>query len=87
MKLLQELTQLIEEKKDLFASLNAYAKKTFGEFGIMSCSEDQIAKMIDIKKADGIAKKTFGEFGFATLDEDQAREVINSNPTLVKIRI
>jgi len=81
MTLLKELLSLSEDK---FDALNKKADRLFGEFGIMSCDEEDMAKLIDIKKADKIAQSKYGEDGFATMDEDDARELINSNPTLIK---
>jgi hypothetical protein len=56
----------------------------FGEFGISTCTEEEIDKIIYKNKADKIAKKVFGEFGFATLSEDQQKNIINNNPSLLR---
>lgn len=76
------LNELLNE--NAWTILNNKAKRKFGEFGIMTCSEDEIAELINKDEADKLAKKMFGEFGFANLDEDQAKELINKNPKLVK---
>ena len=70
--------------KSLYASLDNMAKKTFGETGFASLSEDEMDTLIDLKAANKIAKKDFGEFGFASLSPDEQKSVITSNPKLVR---
>lgn len=76
------LTEIFKE--DTWQTLNSNAKNKFGEFGVMTCSEEEIAELVDLPAANKIAKEMFGEFGFATLDEDQAKELILKHPELVK---
>lgn len=64
--------------------VNSKAEELFGEFGISTCTDDQVSKLIDIKKADKIAEKIFGEFGFLTCSVDEQERIINENPTLLK---
>lgn len=77
-------SQLEEGKKNHFARLNKLAKERFGEFGIATCSEDEMAELIDIKAANKYAEEDYGEFGFATLSEDDMKELINAHPDLIK---
>lgn len=63
--------------------LSAKSKEVFGEFAIDTLSEDDMAKIINLKEADKLAKKKFGEFGFATLSADEMKELINKYPNLV----
>lgn len=73
-------------KKDLFDKVNAKAEEMFGEFGIMTCDESDMAKILNLPALNKLAKKQHGEFGFATLDEVAARDLINAHPELVKIK-
>jgi hypothetical protein len=74
------------KKNDLYSRVSAAAEKKFGEFGLMTCSEDEMAQLVNLKELNKLAKKKHGEFGFATLDEVAARELINANPQFVKIK-
>lgn len=64
--------------------VNAKAEDMFGEFGLSTCDEDQMNKIIDLKEANKIAKQKFGEFGFATCKEDEMETIINENPKLLR---
>ena len=84
------LLQEVEESDNLQESnywniANKIAKKKFGEFGFASLSGDQMANIVDIKKADALAKKYYGEFGFASLSEDEMAYIINKNPEILKV--
>lgn len=67
-----------------FDKLNKMASKRFGEHGVATLSQDEMAELIDVAAADKMAEKMFGEFGFATLSEDEMEKLINKNPKLVK---
>jgi len=66
--------------------VNRHAKEKFGEFGISTCKDDQVAQLIDLKEADKMAEDQYGEFGFGALDTDQQEELINGNPTILKVK-
>ena len=80
--LFQEGLEVTEAKA--FDKLNKMASKRFGEHGVATLSEDEMAELIDLTSADEMAEKMFGEFGFATLSEDEMEKLINKNPKLVK---
>lgn len=63
--------------------LNKLAKSKFGEFGFASLSEDDMAQLIDVKKADKLADKYEGEFGIASCDEAGIEKIVNKHPDLL----
>jgi hypothetical protein len=63
--------------------LNKLAKSKFGEFGFASLSEDDMAELIDVKKADKLADKYEGEFGIASCDEAGIEKIVNKHPDLL----
>jgi putative heme iron utilization protein len=78
--------KLFEEflnESSTWEKLTAKSEKVFGELAIDSLTEDDMAKIINLKEADKLAKKKFGEFGFATLSTDEMKELINKYPNLV----
>jgi hypothetical protein len=86
MRHLQLFEQFINEaeKDKAWDKLNNIADDVYGEFGFASLGEYEMAKHIDLKKADKLASKIYGEFGFATLSEEEMEELIKKNPKLVK---
>jgi hypothetical protein len=64
--------------------LSAKSEKMFGKLAIDSLTEEDMAKIINLKEADKLANKRFGEFGFATLNPAEMKELINKYPNLVK---
>ena len=50
------------------AFANAMAEEMFGEFGVATLDYDDLARVIDIKKADKLSKK-YGENSFMSLTE------------------
>ena len=46
------LTNIVNEKASAFKQANVMAEEIFGEFGIATLGYDQIARVIDIKRAD-----------------------------------
>ena len=67
-----------------FSIANKKALEWFGEFGIATCSEEEMNKIIRLSSADKLAREIFGEFGFSTLGEEEMKELLNSNPKLVR---
>lgn len=79
--------KLFEEflnENSTWEKLSAKSKEMFGEWVIDVLTEEDMAKIINLKEADKLARKKYGEFGFATLDLDSMRELINKYPNLVK---
>ena len=79
---------LITEGQDLneakaFAVLNACAKK-LGETGFATMDEDDMAKLLDMRRANAAAKKAYGEFGLATCSEKDIRNLVNAHPEWLK---
>lgn len=68
-----------------YTKLNDFVEKNFGENGILSCDEETLNTVINLRQADRLAKRLYGEFGFATLSDDEAEEIINDNPELIKV--
>ena len=58
-RILSELipASTVNEKASAFKQANVMAEEIFGEFGIATLDYDQIARVIDIKRADKLAKK------------------------------
>jgi hypothetical protein len=86
-RVLNELTPVvntpdINEKASAFKIANANAEEIFGEFGIATLAYDEIARVINIKRADKLAKK-YGEDSFMALTELDMEELLNKNPKLV----
>jgi len=89
MKRLKTFEQFVNESKlneaNTWAKLNKEAEKRFGELGFSALSSQEMAELIDMKKADKLADNMFGEFGFDTLSEPDMEELINKNPKIVKV--
>ena len=83
MKKVKLFEQFINENS-AWAKANKKAEDLFGEFGIASLDDSQLADIIDIKKADKLADKMFGEFGFSSLSEDEMEELLTKNPKILK---
>ena len=83
-RILSELipASTVNEKASAFKQANVMAEEIFGEFGIATLDYDQIARVIDIKRADKLAKK-YGEDSFMALTELDMEELLNKNPKLV----
>ena len=82
-----EKVKLFEEflnESSTWENLCKKSKVMFGEWVIDVLTEEDMAKIIDLKEADKLARKRYGEFGFATLDLDEMQELINRYPKLVK---
>lgn len=79
-----KVSESVVTEAKAFDKLNKMASKIFGEDGVATLSQDEMAKLIDVAAADKMAEKMFGEFGFATLSEDEMEKLINKNPKLVK---
>lgn len=77
----------LEDKKSsetAWSKVNHLAEEMFGEFGIVSLDEDNLAKIINLNKADKLAENLFGEFGFSTLSENNMKKLINAYPEIIK---
>jgi hypothetical protein len=83
MKKIKLFEEFINESST-WENLCKKSKVMFGEWVIDALTEEDMAKIINMKEADKLAKKIFGEFGFATLTLDDMRELINKYPKLVK---
>lgn len=83
MKKVRLFEQFVNENS-IWAKANKKAEDLFGEFGIASLDDSQMADIIDIKKADKLADKMFGEFGFSSLSEDEMEELLTKNPKILK---
>jgi len=64
--------------------LNSIAEKEFGEFGFATLVAEEMETLIDMQKADRIARKK-GEYGFTSCDEETMIQIIDENPSLLRV--
>jgi len=67
----------------MWSKLNKISKEKFGK-NFSTLQEKQMAMLINLNKANKIAEEEFGEFGFATCKESEMKQIIDTNPNLIK---
>jgi hypothetical protein len=78
-----QLVSRLLEDPSAWQTANRRAEGKFGEFGLATCSEEEMNEIVDIKALNVLARKE-GEHGFATMDEKDMERLLNAHPNLLR---